>query len=80
LRAEHRAEFVSYRARTIDTVLGMVTFRRARYDCVEALVTFYYQARTWAAAGRCRGTLVRATRAPGSACRPGRTVAHPDLT
>jgi hypothetical protein len=48
---EHRAEFVSYRARTIDTVLGTVTFRRVGYHCVEALVTFYYQARTWAAAG-----------------------------
>jgi len=31
--AGHRAQFVSYRARTIDTVLGTVTFRRAWYQC-----------------------------------------------
>jgi hypothetical protein len=29
----HRAEFVSYRAKTIDTVLGPVTLRRAYYHC-----------------------------------------------
>ena len=29
----HQAEFVSYRAKTIDTVLGPVTLRRAWYHC-----------------------------------------------
>jgi hypothetical protein len=31
--AGHQAEFVSYRAKTIDTVLGPVTLRRAWYHC-----------------------------------------------
>jgi hypothetical protein len=31
--AGHEAEFVSYRAKTIDTVLGPVTLRRAYYHC-----------------------------------------------
>jgi hypothetical protein len=31
--AGHQAEFVSYRAKTIDTVLGPVTLRRAYYHC-----------------------------------------------
>ena len=31
--AEHQAEFVSYRTKTIDTVLGAVDVRRAYYNC-----------------------------------------------
>ena len=35
LRAGHQAGFVSYRDKTIDTVLGPVTLRRAWYHCAE---------------------------------------------
>ena len=31
----HQAQFVSYRAKTIDTVVGPVTLRRAWYHCAE---------------------------------------------
>lgn len=33
--AGHQAQFVSCRAKTIDTVLGPVTVRRAYYQCAE---------------------------------------------
>jgi hypothetical protein len=33
--AGHRAEFVGYRAKKVDTVLGRVVVRRAYYDCPE---------------------------------------------
>jgi hypothetical protein len=33
--ADHQAAFVSYRTKTIDTVLGRVDVRRAHYRCAE---------------------------------------------
>ena len=33
--ASHQAEFVSYRTKTLDTVLGRIEYRRAYYHCAD---------------------------------------------
>ena len=63
--AGHQAEFVSYRDKTIDTVLGPVTLRRAWYHCAACGHGFAPRDRR---AGRGRGHHVAGT---GQDDRPG---------
>ena len=50
--AGHQAEFVSYRDKTIDTVLGPVTASRAWYHCAPAGTAWRPGTPSWAQPGR----------------------------